>query len=58
MPSENEVHVSIVVPVYNEEDVVLETVAGIDAVMRKHGASAFEIVVVNDGSTDKTASQN
>lgn len=46
---------SIVVPLYNEEDNVaplLERITGI--VTRLEGAPSYEIVLVNDGSTDRT----
>lgn len=45
--------VSIVIPAYNEEDSISEVIDQIDAVMKKQEAS-YEILVVNDGSTDKT----
>src|SRR5579875_2971743 len=46
---------SIVVPLYNEEDNVaplLERITGI--VERLEGRPSYEIVLVNDGSTDRT----
>src|ERR671914_633920 len=48
--SELSVPVSIVIPAYNEEDVILESVRSL---LRSHYA-AFEVIVVNDGSTDRT----
>jgi len=42
--------VSIILPVYNEEPVVLKTLAA----LRASDYPAFEVVAVNDGSTDKT----
>lgn len=48
--SELSVPVSIVVPAYNEQNVVLESVRSL---LGSHYA-AFEVVVVNDGSTDRT----
>jgi cellulose synthase/poly-beta-1,6-N-acetylglucosamine synthase-like glycosyltransferase len=48
--SELSVPVSIVVPAYDEEAVILESVRSL---LRSHYA-AFEVVVVNDGSTDRT----
>jgi glycosyltransferase involved in cell wall biosynthesis len=45
---------SIVVPVYNEEQVVLETYKRLKNVMDTL-KEAYEIVFVNDGSRDKTA---
>jgi cellulose synthase/poly-beta-1,6-N-acetylglucosamine synthase-like glycosyltransferase len=48
--SELSVPVSIVIPAYNEEEVILESVRSL---LRSHYA-AFEVIVVNDGSTDRT----
>jgi cellulose synthase/poly-beta-1,6-N-acetylglucosamine synthase-like glycosyltransferase len=48
--SELSVPVSIVVPAYNEEGVIVESVRSL---LNSHYA-AFEVVVVNDGSTDRT----
>jgi cellulose synthase/poly-beta-1,6-N-acetylglucosamine synthase-like glycosyltransferase len=48
--SELSVPVSILIPAYNEEAVILESVRSL---LRSHYA-AFEVVVVNDGSTDRT----
>jgi len=45
---------SIVVPVYNEEAVILETYGRLKKVMDSLNES-YEIVLVNDGSRDKTA---
>jgi cellulose synthase/poly-beta-1,6-N-acetylglucosamine synthase-like glycosyltransferase len=50
--SELSVPVSLVIPAYNEEAVILESVRSL---LRSHYA-AFEVVVVNDGSTDRTLS--
>lgn len=44
---------SIVVPMYNEEEVVKETSKRLKAVMESSGVS-YEIIYVNDGSRDKT----
>jgi cellulose synthase/poly-beta-1,6-N-acetylglucosamine synthase-like glycosyltransferase len=48
--SELSVPVSIVVPAYNEEEVILESVRSL---LGSHYAN-FEVVVVNDGSSDRT----
>ena len=45
---------SIVVPLYNEEEVINETYKRLKAVMEGMGES-YELVFVNDGSRDKTA---
>lgn len=46
---------SVVVPVYNEEEVVAETVKRLHAVLAPLGL-AYELVFVNDGSRDATLS--
>lgn len=48
----NKVYLSVVIPVFNEEGRV-ENIIGIDKALRKLSSST-EMVVVNDGSTDKT----
>jgi glycosyltransferase involved in cell wall biosynthesis len=45
---------SVVVPLYNEEEVLPETYRRLKAVMDSIG-EAYEVVMVNDGSRDKTA---
>src|SRR3990167_2049414 len=50
----NGVDVSIVIPAYNEEDAIATQIKSIQTVMNKT-AWRYEIVVVNDGSTDGTA---
>ncbi len=45
--------ISIVVPLYNEEESLPELVEWIDRVARKHGLS-YEIIMVDDGSTDRS----
>ncbi len=49
--------VSIIIPAYNEQDAIAETVKGIRDVLEKAGYKDFEIVVVDDGSIDETASR-
>ncbi|MCZ7586259.1 MAG: glycosyltransferase family 2 protein [Deltaproteobacteria bacterium] len=46
--------VSIVIPAYNEEGGLANVVAEIRAAMAERGG-AYEIIVVDDGSTDRTA---
>jgi len=48
--SELSVPVSILIPAYNEEQLILESVRSL---LRSHYRS-FEVVVINDGSTDRT----
>ncbi len=51
--SRSPLDVTILVPVFNEEDNVRELVRGIDVVMKRTGRS-YEILFVDDGSTDRT----
>lgn len=44
---------SLFLPVYNEEKVIAQTITKADAILKKV-AKKYEILVVNDGSTDKT----
>jgi glycosyltransferase involved in cell wall biosynthesis len=45
---------SIIVPAHNEEALIRETLRAIDAAARTAGVP-FELIVVDDGSTDRTA---
>ncbi len=45
--------ISVVIPLYNEEEVLTETHARLSAVMHSVG-EAYELIFVNDGSRDKT----
>ena len=45
--------ISIVVPLYNEEESLPELVSWIEKVMKENNFS-YEIVMVDDGSTDKS----
>lgn len=47
-------HYSVIIPVYNEEKVLLETHKGITKVMQSCGES-YELIFIDDGSTDNTA---
>ncbi len=44
---------TVVVPAYNEQDAIRETLAALDAALAEAGP--HEIIVVNDGSVDETA---
>ena len=50
----NPIEISIVVPVYNEEDSLPELVQQLLVAMRNLG-NTFELVLVNDGSVDRSA---
>ncbi len=43
-------HISVVIPAYNAERTILETIASV----QKQTFTDFELIVINDGSTDKT----
>jgi dolichyl-phosphate beta-glucosyltransferase len=53
MPDPTAIHLSVVVPVYNEEKIILETVRRLRAHFSLRPWRA-EILVVDDGSTDRT----
>jgi len=46
--------VSVVVPCFNEEDVIGETYRRLTAVLCGSGQARFELIFVNDGSRDRT----
>ena len=47
--------ISIIIPAYNEEDAINETIKEIKKVLKENNLlEGSEIIVVNDGSTDKT----
>lgn len=45
--------ISVVIPLYNEEESLPELYSWIERVMKEHGFS-FEVIFVNDGSTDRS----
>jgi glycosyltransferase involved in cell wall biosynthesis len=49
------IDVSIVIPAYEEEQAIGEVIDAVKAVMDKTAAYRYEILVVDDGSQDKTA---
>src|SRR5690242_20728341 len=42
--------ISVIIPVYNGERTILETIASV----QQQTFSDFELIVINDGSTDRT----
>jgi len=46
--------ISVVIPMYNEEENVIKTLAEVNNVLRNF--NKYEIIIVDDGSTDKTSS--
>ena len=46
--------VSIVIPVYNEVNAIADMVERIGVAISNHKNARYEIIVVNDGSTDNT----
>lgn len=53
MEDNNSLELSVVIPLYNEQENVLELYTRLDAVTRK-SAKTYEIIFVDDGSTDRT----
>lgn len=51
--TEQMLDISVVVPLYNEEESLPELYAWIERVMTEHGFS-YEVIFVNDGSTDRS----
>lgn len=51
----NQMELSVVIPVFNEEEVLMSSYERLVAVMRRLTAN-FELIFVNDGSTDGTRS--
>ena len=47
--------ISVVIPAYNEEGAIAETVAQVGRILTDAGFQGFEIIVVDDGSADRTA---
>ena len=45
--------ISVIIPLYNEEESLPELAAWIKKVMDEHGFS-YEILFINDGSTDRS----
>ena len=45
--------ISVVIPLYNEDESIPELYAWIERVMKKHNFS-FEVIFINDGSTDNS----
>jgi len=46
---------SIIIPVYNEEKIIQETIKNLnDFLLKNYKEEDYEIIAVNDGSTDKT----
>jgi hyaluronan synthase len=52
LPIKYEPTVSIVIPAYNEEDIIADTIR--DALATDYPREKFEVIVVNDGSKDRT----
>jgi glycosyltransferase involved in cell wall biosynthesis len=49
--------ISLVIPAFNEQDQIATTIATASGVLRSAKLEPFEIVVVDDGSTDATGAQ-
>ena len=53
MKNHTSMDISVVVPLYNEEESLPELFAWIERVMNANGFS-YEVIFVNDGSTDRS----
>ena len=53
LEKKSSVDISVVVPLYNEDESLPELYAWIERVMNANGFS-FEVIFVNDGSTDRS----
>ena len=49
--------ISVVVPAYNEQDAITDTIERLARTLKAAGLVPFEIVVVNDGSSDLTGAR-
>lgn len=49
--------ISIVVPLLNEKDSLAELLRQIDSTMTTHGLGAYEVIFIDDGSTDSSWSE-
>ena len=47
----NKTDISVVVPLYNEDESIPELYAWIERVMKQNGFT-YEVIFINDGSTD------
>lgn len=47
--------ISVIIPAYNEENAISDTVNHVHTVLKENHLTPYEIIVVNDGSTDQTA---
>ena len=45
--------ISVVIPLYNEDESIPELYAWIERVMKENGFS-YEVIFINDGSTDRS----
>ncbi|HET6407695.1 MAG TPA: glycosyltransferase, partial [Chthoniobacteraceae bacterium] len=50
-----EISISLLIPAYNEEKLIAETIAQVQRSFTTVAHSAYEIVVCNNNSTDRTA---
>lgn len=55
-PPPGDLRLSVVVPAYNEEALITETIDAITTGVSEHlGDDSFEVLIVDDGSSDRTA---
>lgn len=54
MASKNGIELSLVIPVFDENESLPELMAWIDRVLIKHGIAPFEAILIDDGSRDNS----
>src|SRR5262249_45994914 len=54
--TQDAIHLSIIIPAYNEAHRILPYLKSITQYLGRNGRPYYEVVVVDDGSTDDTAS--
>ena len=55
MNTDSEQKISVVVPVFNEEDCIKKTLDELFGILQNDFPERFEVIVINDGSTDQTS---
>ena len=51
-----QIYLSIIIPAYNESKNIKKNILEVDGWVKRNNKYPFEIIVINDGSTDDTKS--
>ena len=54
MQETQKLFISIIIPCFNEEQVISHTYQRVDKTMKSFGHRGYELIFINDGSRDKT----